>query len=102
MGFVAVAKAADIPVGKGAYVETAAATLAVFNLGGGRFRAVSPACPHEDGPLAEGWVEGDSVVCPWHGYDFDLGTGRCNVDPGLAICVYATRVVDGTVEVEIP
>jgi len=102
MAFVPVAKAADIPVGKAAYVETAGVALAVFNLGGGRFRAVTPTCPHEDGPLAEGWVEGGSIVCPWHGYDFDLATGRCNVDEGLSVGVYETRVVDGAVEVELP
>lgn len=102
MAFLAVAKAADIPVGKAAYVETGALALAIFNLGGGRFQAVSSICPHEDGPLAEGWIEGGSVVCPWHGYDFDLAAGRCNVDDSLSVSVYATRVVDGAVEVEVP
>ena len=102
MTFVPVAKAADIPVGKAAHVEAGRLALAVFNLGGGRFRAVTAICPHEDGPLAEGWLEADNVVCPWHGYDFDLATGRCNIDASLAVGVYATRVVDGTVEVEIP
>jgi nitrite reductase/ring-hydroxylating ferredoxin subunit len=102
MAFVAVAKTADIPAGKAVYVETAGGALAIFNLGGGRFHAVSPVCPHEDGPLAEGWVEGDSVVCPWHGYDFDLATGRCNVDPSLSVGVYATRVVEGALEVDLP
>ena len=102
MAFVPVAKAADIPVGKAAHVEAGSLALAVFNLGAGRFRAVTALCPHEDGPLAEGWVEGGGVVCPWHGYDFELATGRCNVDDNLSIGVFATRVVDGSVEVEIP
>ena len=102
MAFVTVAKAADVPVGKAVYVEAARVALAVFNLGGGRFRAVTPLCPHEDGPLAEGWLEADNVVCPWHGYDFDLTTGRCNVDASLSVGVYETRVVDGEVEVDIP
>ncbi|MGH7355119.1 MAG: Rieske (2Fe-2S) protein [Candidatus Rokuibacteriota bacterium] len=102
MAFVTVAQAAYVPVGKAVYVEAAGLALAVFNLGGGRFRAVTPLCPHEDGPLAEGWLEGGSVVCPWHGYDFDLATGRCNVDASLAVGVYETRVVDGEVEVDIP
>ena len=102
MAFVALAQAADIPVGKAAYVETAGLTLALFNLGGGRFRALTSICPHEDGPLAEGWLEGGNVVCPWHGYDFELATGRCNVDDGLSVGVYETRVVDGAVEVDLP
>ena len=102
MAFVSVAKAADIVVGKAAHVEAAGLSLAVFNLGGGRFHAVTAICPHEDGPLGECWLEGGNVVCPWHGYDFDLATGRCNTDAGLAVSVYAARVVDGGVEVEIP
>ena len=34
-------------------------------------------CPHKGGPLGEGLVRDGAVVCPWHWYRFDLGTGRC-------------------------
>ena len=102
MAFVRVAAAADIPVGQGALVDVGGVTLALFNAGGGRFHATSPLCPHEDGPLAEGWIEGDAVVCPWHGFDFELGTGRCRVDEGLAITVYPVRVTGGDIEVDLP
>lgn len=102
MAFVRVARGADIPVGRGRLVEAGSWPLAVFNGGDGRFFAVSALCPHEDGPLADGWIEGDAVVCPWHGFDFDLATGRCNVDEGLAIPIYPVRVVEGVVEVDLP
>jgi NAD(P)H-dependent nitrite reductase small subunit len=102
MPFVRVADAADIAPGKGALIERDGVALAVFNAGGGRFYAVSPVCPHEDGPLAEGWLEGQTIVCPWHGYNFDLTTGACLVDPDLQIATYPVRVVDGAVEVELP
>lgn len=102
MAFVKVANAADIPEGQGAFVEIQGLALAVFNAGTGRFHATTSRCPHEDGPLAEGWIEGDAVVCPWHGFDFDLGTGRCRVDANLAIGVYPVRVRDGAVEVDLP
>ena len=61
-----------------------------------------PAAAFEDGPLAEGWLEGTSVVCPWHGFDFDLTTGACRVDDDLSVPVYATRVRAGVVEVDLP
>ena len=77
MPFVPVARAADIPVGKGRFVEHDAVPVAVFNMGRDRFCAVSALCPHEDGPLADGWLEADAVVCPWHGFDFDVTTGAC-------------------------
>jgi nitrite reductase/ring-hydroxylating ferredoxin subunit len=102
MAFVAVGRAEDIPPGHGAYVERDGVALAIFNAGGGRFYATGPICPHEDGPLTEGWVEAGAIVCPWHGFDFDLTTGRCGVDPGLSIPVYPVRVSDGVVEVDLP
>lgn len=102
MPFVRVARATEIPVGKGRFVDNGAASVAVFNAGRGRFYAVSALCPHEDGPLAEGWIEGDAVVCPWHGFDFDAATGACRVAEDLSIGVYRTRVSNGVVEVELP
>ena len=102
MPFVKVADAEAIAVGQGTLVENGDAVVAVFNAGSGRFYACGAICPHEDGPLAEGWLEADAVVCPWHGFDFDLATGRCRVAEGLSIPVYPTRVRDGVVEVELP
>ena len=102
MPFVRVARATDIPLGKGCLVERSEVSVAVFNAGQGRFYAVSALCPHEDGPLGDGWLEGDVVVCPWHGFDFDLATGRCRVDVDLAIPVYPVRVSAGAVEVDLP
>lgn len=102
MSFVRVADVGEIPEGHGALFEASGRAVAVFNVGAGRFYATSPHCPHEDGPLAEGWIEGDVVVCPWHGWDFELKTGRCRVDDSLAIGVYDVRVRDGGVEVDLP
>lgn len=102
MPFVAVARTDEIPQGRGKLVETRGLAVAVFNAGGGRFYACGAVCPHEDGPLADGWLEGTSAICPWHGFDFELTTGRCLVADDLAIPVYPTRVVGETVEVELP
>lgn len=101
MPFLAVARVDDIPAGKGVFIDTGGVVLAVFNAGG-RFHATSPVCPHEDGPLADGWVEDGSAICPWHAYDFDLRTGRCRVAPELSVPIYPVRVVGGVIEVEIP
>jgi nitrite reductase (NADH) small subunit len=102
MSFIKVADVGDIPAGHGSLVDANGVSIAVFNQGGGRFFAVSPVCPHEDGPLAEGWLEGDAVVCPWHGFDFDLRTGRCGVDADLAVTVYAVRLNGSAIEVDLP
>ena len=102
MAFVRVAGISDIPVGHGTLIEVNGVSLSLFNAGGGRFHATSSLCPHEDGPLAEGWLEGDAVVCPWHGFDFELNSGRCRVDEGLSITVYPVRVTGDGVEVDLP
>jgi nitrite reductase (NADH) small subunit len=102
MAFVRVASVGEVAVGQGALLDVEGVTLALFNAGGGRFHATSPLCPHEDGPLAEGWLEGDVVVCPWHGFDFELQSGRCRVDEALSITVYPVRVVGDSVEVDLP
>ena len=102
MPFIRVASDSEIPVGHGLFVENNGRAVAVFNRGGGRFAACGAICPHEDGPLADGWLEGDVVVCPWHGFDFDLDTGQCRVDADLAVPVYPVRVVGDAVEVDLP
>jgi nitrite reductase/ring-hydroxylating ferredoxin subunit/multimeric flavodoxin WrbA len=49
--------------------------VAVFFHEGG-FRAIGNACNHRGGPLCEGRVRGDFVMCPWHGWEYSLLTGR--------------------------
>lgn len=102
MPFVRVAELSEVPEGRGLLVERDGHTVAVFNAGNGRVHATSPLCPHEDGPLADGWLEAGAVVCPWHGFDFDLATGACRVDRDLAISIYAARVNGAAIEVDLP
>jgi nitrite reductase/ring-hydroxylating ferredoxin subunit len=61
--------------------------MAVFKNNGQLF-GVQNVCPHEGGQLCNGWIEGDEVVCPLHGYKFDLKTGSCSTDPKLKVKVF--------------
>lgn len=61
--------------------------FAVFPVDGG-FRVTDAACPHNEGPLAEGRLRDGAVHCPWHWYAFDLGSGACRTAPGLRLAVY--------------
>jgi ferredoxin-nitrite reductase len=56
--------------------------IAVFRCQGALY-ALQNQCPHEGGSLAGGAVEGDEVICPLHGYGFNLKTGACSTDPRL-------------------
>lgn len=102
MPFVPVVDLRDVPEGRGTLVEREGLTIAIFNAGNGQVHATSPLCPHEDGPLADGWLEDGAVVCPWHGFDFDLASGECRVDRDLAISIYAARVNGAAIEVDLP
>ncbi len=65
---------ADLEPGAAKTVQVEGRTLALFRLGD-RYYALDNKCTHWDGPLAEGFVEGDRVTCPWHGAQFLIETG---------------------------
>ena len=54
----------------------------------GALVAVPGVCPHEDVALWDGDLRGHAIVCPGHGYQFDLRTGRCKHDAGLELRRY--------------
>ena len=86
-----VARKADIPVGTGKVVEAGGKTLAVFNCEG-TFYAMDNACKHRGGPLGEGSVSGTSVTCPWHGWEYDVASGACQMDPSLKMQTFDVKV----------
>lgn len=89
--FVKVASAADIPAGTGKVVEAGGKTLAVFNCDG-TFYAVDNACKHRGGPLGEGSLSGTSVTCPWHGWEYDVTSGACAMDPSITVQTFSVKV----------
>jgi nitrite reductase/ring-hydroxylating ferredoxin subunit len=75
----------------------------VTRIGGndGELVATAGVCPHEDVSLADGHVDGDTLVCPGHGYGFDLNSGRCRHDASLVLRRYAVTVVGDEVWVDL-
>lgn len=67
----------------------------------GELVAFPGVCPHEDVALAGGELRGGAIVCPGHGYAFDLRTGRCAHDPGLELRRYPITVIDGELWVDL-
>ena len=92
----------ELPLGEGRCFEVRGRTLAVFRTRQGALFATQAACPHRGGPLVDGILAGETVVCPLHEHRFALGTGRCEGE-GTDLAVYPVRVgVDGRIEVEVP
>jgi len=57
-------------------------------------------CPHAGASLAQGMLDDGVLVCPLHGYAYDVRTGRCEDDPTPA-ATFPVREKDGEVEVEL-
>lgn len=61
----------------------------------GTIAVLDGVCPHEEGPLGEGTIEEGRVLCPWHGYAFDVRTGESQHDPACKVKVFEGVVEDG-------
>ena len=74
MSFVRAARTQDVPAGKIYEFQVGGQAVAIANVAG-KFCAINSICAHEGGPLGEGELAGDVVVCPWHGAKFNVKTG---------------------------
>ncbi len=77
--------------GKVIEAEAEGVTICLARVGGA-LAAVDNVCPHRQGPLSEGWIEGNAVVCPWHSWAFDLRTGVTEPPEHAAVDVFPVRV----------
>ena len=97
-GFVKVAGAAEIPDGE---MKIVCDGLIVVANVGNRFYAFGNICPHAEGPLGEGFLEGLTVECPWHNGQWDITTGRGLTAFATAdIPLFEVRVIGDDVEVK--
>ena len=101
MPAVRVASLSEIPPGTAREVVAGGRIVAIFNVAG-TLRAVDGICPHAGGPLAEGQVTDGIVTCPWHGWQYDLATGKNCVNPAISAGCHAVRVEGDDVLVELP
>lgn len=96
MRSVVVARAEEIPPGDRKIVQVGGRSIGVFNIDG-RYYALRNRCPHQGGPLCTGAQfgalrstgpgeyeysgAGEIIRCPWHGWEFEIQTGRSWFDP---------------------
>ena len=90
-----------IPEGEGRSFEVGTKRLAVFRTRQGRVFATQADCPHKQGPLANGLLGGQLLICPLHALKFDLATGR-SADGSCTLAVYPARLsATGQIMVEL-
>ncbi len=99
---VRVCRADEVAPGetKGFPVDGVTHPILVANVDG-TFMAASSMCPHLDVSLLGGKRKGLRVICPGHGYRFDLGTGACSHDPTLCLPRYPVTVINGEIHVSL-
>ena len=101
MNWIRVTSAENIPLREGRAVRVGDEEIAIFNLGD-RFVACDNACPHRGGPLADGIVSGDHVICPLHAYKICLSTGKvARPEVSVRVDAYRVRVENGVVMVAL-
>jgi 3-phenylpropionate/trans-cinnamate dioxygenase ferredoxin component len=96
-----VATTSDFPAGSARAIEVAGRSIALFNAEGTIY-AIDNDCTHDGGPLSEGVVSDGCVVCPWHGAEFDLSTGKVLTPPAVEdVRSYNVVVSDEDISIEV-
>lgn len=79
--------------GQSAEVVAAGLVFAVYNVDG-QFHVIDGICPHAGGPLGKGNLQGNTVTCPWHGWQFDVTTGKHCLNETLCQPSYEVTIAD--------
>ena len=100
MAFVCAAKASDIAPGQIREIQLDGTTIALANVGG-QFHALSNTCLHRGGPLGQGSLQGNLVTCPWHGWTFDVTSGKVSGGQSAGVDHYPVELRGEDVYVDI-
>jgi NAD(P)H-dependent nitrite reductase small subunit len=96
LGFCWLGPMDQIPVGEGRAFAVGDEQVAVFRTRGGGLHALQAICPHRGGPLADGLIDGQQVICPLHNHAFRLVDGQCTTGE-RSVHTYQVAVEDGDI-----
>lgn len=92
----------QIPLGEGRAFLVGDEPVAVFRPRSGGLHALRAICPHRGGPLADGLVDAELVMCPLHDHRFRLTTGACvSGGEGADVAAYTATDDDGELVVNL-
>jgi nitrite reductase (NADH) small subunit len=95
------AAADEVPPGSAREFTAGERVIGLFNVDGTLY-ALDGICPHAGGPLGEGTLQGPVVTCPWHGWQFDVTTGRHCLNPRIEHASFPVKLEGNDVYVELP
>ena len=100
--FVTVASLADVRAGEMLTVRLDGDPVVLANVDGQIF-AFAGECTHRGGPLGEGTLEADVVICPWHGGEFNVRTGRVvGPPPESPLATYRVQIEGTDIKIAKP
>ncbi len=100
--YLEIAPASELHNGERLFIEAEGKSIVIFHIAD-QFFAIGDICSHDEGPVGEGDLEGYNIVCPRHGGEFDIRTGKAVQLPAVVdIPAYPVKVVDGMIQVGIP
>ena len=100
MSFVYVAKSTDIVPGQIREIHLDETTIALANVAG-QFHALSNTCLHRGGPLGQGSLQGNLVTCPWHGWTYDVTSGKVSPNQTAGVSCYPVELRGEDVYVDV-
>jgi len=101
MALVRVASASEVGEGTVHEVMVGDTPYAICNVGG-RITALYGICPHRGGPLGQGTIHGQYVVCPWHAWEWNCATGENDMDPTNKVATCEVKIEGGGVFLNLP
>jgi len=91
MPFLRTARKDEIPAGHIREFAVEGKSIALANVDG-TFHAINNTCIHRGGPLGSGEMNGKVVTCPWHGWQYDVTTGKLGINPTVGVDCYQVEV----------
>jgi nitrite reductase/ring-hydroxylating ferredoxin subunit len=92
MAFVRAAKKDEIPAGTiREFQVDGNKAIALANVDG-KLYAINNTCLHRGGPLGEGELSGKVVTCPWHGWQYDVTSGKVMANPAVGVECYPVEL----------
>jgi nitrite reductase (NADH) small subunit len=91
MAFLRTARKDEVPAGTIREFSLEGKAIALANVGG-KFYAINNTCLHRGGPLAEGALNGSTVTCPWHGWQYDVSNGKLVMNQAVGVVCYPVEV----------
>jgi nitrite reductase (NADH) small subunit len=91
MAFLRATRRDEVPPGTIREFQLEGTVVALANIDG-KFYAIDNVCLHRGGPLAQGELHGKVVTCPWHGWQYDVTTGKVALNPAIGVQCYPVEV----------